>query len=187
MLERPIGTALKIKKFWNSESALLRSAYEPRMYCGIDPGAEGSFASLDQEGNVIETFGFKDMTEQELFNRLTDALKGVYGGQKPMFCMLEKVHAVPGWGIASSFKFGQHFGFVRAAIVASGIPFDTVTPKKWQGKMRCRSGGDKNVPLMKAQQLFPDIKMCKTGKSAVYDSLLLADYGRRVTLGLEFN
>lgn len=177
---------MKIKKFWQSKSPVLKSAYESRLYCGIDPGSEGSFSAIDQEGQVVETFGFKNMTERDLLEKLMHWMGGKAKGHRPMFCVIEHVHAVPGWGVSSAFKFGANYQLCRCAALFSEIPFDTVTPKKWQGKMRCRSGGDKSVTLAKAQELFPSVKMNKTGYHAVYDSLLLADYGRRVRLGLDF-
>jgi hypothetical protein len=60
------------------------------------------------------------------------------------------------------------------AIVAAGIPFETVTPQKWQKTLGCLTKGDKNVSKRKAQELFPDIKITH----AIADSLLIAHYAK---------
>jgi hypothetical protein len=56
------------------------------------------------------------------------------------------------------------------------IPFEEVSPVKWQKVMGCLSKGDKNVTKAAAQRLFPDIKITH----AIADALLIAEYGRRI-------
>lgn len=90
------------------------------------------------------------------------------------FC-LEKVHSMPGQGVASSFKFGQGFGHLEMALTAAKIPFTYVTPQKWQKELGCLTGGDKNISKARAQQLFPHIKCTH----ALSDALLIAEYCRR--------
>ena len=89
---------------------------------------------------------------------------------------------MPGQGVASSFKFGQNYGTLRMALVAAGIPFDTVTPQKRQHVMHCMSKGDKNVTKRRAQELFPDI----TITHAKADALLIAAYGWSVRTGVPY-
>ena len=47
---------------------------------------------------------------------------------------------------------------------------------RWQKYLGCLTKGDKNVSKAKAQELFPDLKITH----AIADSLLIAEYGRRV-------
>jgi len=159
----------------------------PKLFFGIDPGWTGGFAAVDQWGQFVHAFSFKKMTE-------TDVVKDIWAwlGPKleeeyrPTFCVVEKVHAMPKQGVSSTFKFGWQFGLVRSAVILSEVAWDEVRPAKWQKKLKCRTGGDKGVALARAQQLWPDVDMNKTGYKAFYDALLLADYGRRLHLGLEF-
>ena len=53
--------------------------------------------------------------------------------------MIEQVHSMPKQGVASSFKFGRHYGFLLGVLTALGIPYQTVTPQKWQKAMGCLS------------------------------------------------
>ena len=59
-----------------------------------------------------------------------------------------------------------------------GQPFDRVLPQTWQGKMGCRTGGDKNISKAAAQRLFPKV----TVTHAIADALLLAEYARRLAV-----
>jgi len=178
---------LKIRKFWNGQSG---STCKQRLYCGIDPGQDGAFAALDEDGQVVGLFGFDKLSERDLFDGLMSWMSADDSAEsKPMWCMLERVGARPLQGVASSFKFGMSYGFVRCALFAAAIPFDEVTPAKWQEKMRCPKGEKKDkkkINRERAQQLFPDVYMTLSGEHAVADALLIAEYGRRLRLGLNF-
>lgn len=103
------------------------------------------------------------------------------------FAYIEKVAAMPGQGVVSMFSFGRNYGFLRACLIASGIPFEDVTPLKWQrplGLVKTRSKGapkesstdKKNRHKARAQQLWPDLKITH----AIADALLIAEWGRRM-------
>jgi len=85
---------------------------------------------------------------------------------------------MPGQGVASSFKFGQGYGSLEMALTAAGIPFERVTPQKWQKALGCLTKGQKNVSKRKAQELFPTMKVTH----ATADALLIAEWGRRQNL-----
>lgn len=136
-----------------------------KTYIGIDPGAAGGIAAI--KGGPLAW----PMPETE--RDIWDLMK--YFAKEPSFIVIERVHSMPKQGVASSFKFGMSYGALRMAIVASGIPFEDVTPQKWMKALGCLTGGDKNVTKQRAQSLFPKLKV--THKIA--DSLLIAEYCRR--------
>jgi crossover junction endodeoxyribonuclease RuvC len=147
------------------------------LFLGIDPGKSGAIAVLGPDW--VDTIKL-DNTERDIWEFLTsDTRYAADDGQIPCFAMLEQVHSMPGQGVASMFKFGQSYGFLRGILIASNIPFETVTPAKWQGVLGCRSKGDKNVTKAKAQELFPSEKVTH----ATADALLLAEYCRRIKTG----
>jgi crossover junction endodeoxyribonuclease RuvC len=82
---------------------------------------------------------------------------------------------MPKQGVSSTFKFGQGYGGLEMALTGWEIPFERVTPQRWQKEMGCLTKGDKNVSKRRAQELFPHLKV--THKLA--DSLLIAEYGWR--------
>ena len=136
---------------------------------GIDPGRSGGIACVGpgvQEAKVYKL----DNTDRDVYEQLKEFVA------LADFAYLEKVHSMPKQGVASTFKFGQSFGFLQGILIASEIPFELVTPQKWQGYLGCRTKGDKNITKARAQELFPDIKCTH----AVSDALLIAEYGRRV-------
>jgi crossover junction endodeoxyribonuclease RuvC len=132
-------------------------------YMGIDPGASGGIATV---GSMIQAFPMPK-TERDLWQLINNLSK-----QGVDFAYIEKVHAMPKQGVTSMFSFGQNYGMLRGMMIATGIPFDEVTPQKWQKRLECLTKGDKNVSKAKAQQLFPNLKVTH----ATADALLIAQY-----------
>lgn len=155
------------------------------IYIGIDPGASGGIALLDHDGHVVAA---RPMPETE--RDLLDVFESPLIGAEPR-AVLERVWSSPQMGVASAFKFGVGVGLLRMGLTAAKIPFTEVTPNRWQKAMgiiqhvgKTRLGEtpakDKNIAKRRAQQLFPSVKVTH----ALADALLIADYCRRVELGL---
>jgi hypothetical protein len=104
------------------------------------------------------------------------------------FCYLERVGATPQMGVTSAFTFGKSYGLIRGLLIGLGIPFEEVSPMKWQAEFGLRQGkklasGDTekhNAIKAKAQQLFPWLKITHATGAA----LLLCEYGVRQQRGL---
>jgi hypothetical protein len=142
------------------------------IYIGVDPGGSGAMARV-RDDKVL--FVKNDDTESELHAWLELAKFAAVTHKCGLFAYIERVHSMPKQGVASSFKFGQSYGFLRGLLIACKIPFEEVSPVKWQTAMGCRSGGDKNVTKARAQQLFPDVRITHANA----DAILLAEYCRR--------
>lgn len=146
-------------------------------YIGIDPGQIGGIGILNAAGKYVCSFKFKNQTDadtSEMFDYLQD-LKGVMN-ECSIFALLEKVHSMPKQGVVSSFKFGSSFGFLRGMLTAHRIPWDFVSPQKWQKVLSCQTKGDKNITKAKAQRLWPEQKITH----AIADALLIAEYCRSI-------
>jgi Holliday junction resolvasome RuvABC endonuclease subunit len=151
---------------------------------GLDPGKNGSIAWITDGKPCVEKMPetLQDLweligsirTSGDPCERLSSAVNG-------MKAYIESVHSSPQMGVTSAFTFGQGFGRLEMALTAAGIPFERVTPQKWQGAMGCRTGGDKNVSKAKAQELFPQMKVTH----ATADALLIAEYGNRIERGVK--
>ena len=135
---------------------------------GIDPGHSGGFALVGDDKKP-ETYTFAKKTEWDTMSAIRSALEFVD------FAVIERVHAFPGQGVSSTFKFGRHYGFLRGVLTTCGIPWDDVSPATWQRSLRCLTKGDKNVTKSKAQQLWPGLIITH----AIADALLIAEWGRR--------
>lgn len=142
----------------------------PYLVLGIDPGYSGCVVSLHRETGEVD--GLINLSETphdiaEFVRARSLSIDKAY---------LEKVGAMPRQGVSSTFKFGTSYGFCLGLLTSLLVPFEEVTPAKWQQVMKCRSGGDKKITKAAAQRLFPRMKV--THKNA--DALLIAEYGRRV-------
>jgi hypothetical protein len=138
------------------------------IYIGIDPGKTGAIAFID--GNQAWSVKNRE-TMHDLVEAVRDATEG-----RTCTAVIEKVHSSPQMGVVSAFTFGQSYGQLEMLLTALGIRYEHVSPQKWQGDMKCRTGGDKNITKAKAQQLFPDVKITHANA----DALLIAEYCRRI-------
>ncbi len=140
----------------------------PDGYCGIDPGhSSGGIGYVTDDGFAM---AWKmPQTEADLWDLIARI------SRVAVLFVLEKVHSMPKQGVSSTFKFGQNYGALRMALTAAEVRREFPTPQGWQGKMQCRTKGDKNVTKRKAQELWPKL----TITHAIADALLLAEYGRR--------
>lgn len=153
------------------------------VYVGIDPGKSGAIVTLREtiEGIFINVHLLKDEPKQILnfINSIPTSSPVV----------IERVHAMPIWwggsqdkkkpetfipkqGIASTFKFGESYGFIKGLLFASGLEYREVLSRVWQKQMNCLTGGDKKISLRKAQELYPQIKVTHS----YADALLIATY-----------
>lgn len=144
-------------------------------YIGIDPGVGGGIAVLNAEGHVLSAVKMPP-TDADLYEHLGLCRFGP--GSDGTRAVLEFVRAMPKMGVASMFEFGRGYGAIKMALLANQIPFEEVTPRKWQGALMCLTHGDKNVSKQRAQQLFPQATLKIT--HAIADALLIAEYGRRL-------
>jgi hypothetical protein len=146
-------------------------------YLGIDPGVGGGIAVLSDTGfGGLHAYKMPG-TEADLLEILRPFERA--GELGLVHAVLERVGPTPQMGVVSAFTFGRGFGGLRMALSACRIPFDEVTPQKWQAAMGCLSKGDKNITKRRAQALFPTL----TVTHAIADALLIAEFCRRSRVG----
>lgn len=153
-------------------------------YLGIDPGVSGGLACLDEDGSVIEVQRMPE-TDGDLL-----AMIVMMRGDAAQ-AMLERVRSSPRMGSSAAFTFGQGYGRLRMALLACGVPFAEVMPRRWQMALGCHMAGlgkfgerddvaAKNHTKGYAQSWFPRVKVTH----AVADALLIAEYARRLGRGM---
>lgn len=147
---------------------------KPITTIGIDPGVSGGIAWTNEDGMRVEKMPDTIMGVWDLICHIVNDSAMIYRHTE-FRAYLEQVHSMPGQGVSSSFKFGNGFGHLEMALTAAGIPFERVTPQKWQKTMGCMTKGDKNVSKRRAQELYPSIKVTH----AIADALLIATYGTK--------
>jgi crossover junction endodeoxyribonuclease RuvC len=145
-----------------------------RAWIGIDPGRTGAAALIHQDGCIVADWpgcpaGAADLLTAWRFEYEIDLVA------------LERVHAMPKQGVASTFTFGQNFGQWEGIIAALSLPCLQPTPQDWQkGLIRKSDGADaKARALSVARRLFPDADLSRKKDHGRADALLLAWWARR--------
>tara|TARA_B100000519_G_scaffold107704_1_gene93344 strand:+ start:168 stop:617 length:450 start_codon:yes stop_codon:yes gene_type:complete len=144
-------------------------------FIGIDPGINGGIALIER-GRVL---AWRMPPTEKDVKKLLDDIQ--YDTDDKTFCLIEEVHSMPGNSARSMFTFGQNYGMLRAMLIASYIPFETVTPTVWQKEFgltnrKISKTKKKNKHKAKAQELFPTIDPMT---HALADALLIAEYAKR--------
>ena len=121
------------------------------IYIGIDPGAKGCMCLI---GNG--KLAFKDFDLKEYSSTLK-ALCSPYDTE--LMVAVEKVHAMPGQGVSSSFSFGQRLGELEGMLIALQVPYELVAPKDWQKACGIPAKSDKKGIALVMQKLYPTAEL----------------------------
>lgn len=146
---------------------------------GLDPGKSGGIAW--QRINKREYTDATAIPATESDCRIL--LASLMQMDDVLLAYLEKVGATPQMGVTSAFTFGRSYGFLRGLLIGMAIPFEEVSPMKWQADFGLRQGkklaqGDTdkhNAIKGKAQQFFPHLKVTHAKAAA----LMISEYGAR--------
>lgn len=119
------------------------------VYIGIDPGAKGSMCVIGNGKVFFKDFDLKDYSS---------TLKAFLDTDELMVA-IEKVHAMPGQGVSSSFSFGQRLGELEGMLTALQIPYELVAPKDWQKACGIPAKSDKKGIASVIQKLYPTAEL----------------------------
>jgi crossover junction endodeoxyribonuclease RuvC len=102
---------------------------------------------------------------------------------------LERAQAMPGQGVSSMFSIGYGFGIWQGLLTALLVPFEIVSPQRWQRDMFVGVNRDdtKAASAVVAQRLRPGTDWranarCRKPHDGLTDAFCIAEYGRR-TMG----
>lgn len=90
------------------------------IYIGIDPGLKGGIALI---GDGISVYPYDNSTLLEVCEMMTGT---------ECVCCLEQVHSMPKQGVASTFKFGVGYGYIKGVLEAFKIPYQEIPPQRWK-------------------------------------------------------
>jgi hypothetical protein len=144
------------------------TAAEGPLVLGVDPGASGALALLGKSGQLL---GLMDMPFEEvkigkrnakivdpecLCTWIVDATEFRYDehGEITVFAAVEKVGAMPGQGVTSTFNFGDAYGKVLGVLAGLEIPTTVYRPGVWKGFMGLSSNKDDSRIM--AATVWPD-------------------------------
>lgn len=141
------------------------------IWIGIDPGAKGAMALVSENQATVTPF------DPDTYIQWLKDIKG-----HECVCCIEAVHSITGQGIASSFKFGQTYGWLLGVLDAIGIPYQPITPQKWKKEFGLTSNKAQSVEVCK--RLYPEVNLKRTERSkkdddGMAEALLMATYAKR--------
>ena len=126
---------------------------------GIDPGQTGALSIFEQcpidgEWYLNTVFDYDKESLVTVLKKVVD--------HNCCSVVMEAVHAAPGQGVSSMFKFGANFGWWLGVLDTLLISYTLVSPQKWQGtlfrKYKTPTGGlkgtSKEISLKVAKELF---------------------------------
>jgi len=174
-------------------------------YLGIDPGKYGGIALISHDRIAqawpmpltLDSKG-KEIVDEAAVGRLFRKRLVPAGILK---CILERVHSMPGQGVASTFKFGRNAGLLVGMLTALEIPFEEMGPETWQRSLNIKprariprkrglmfgnfppeetKHGYKKRLMAQAKKVFPGMEI--TLETA--DALLIAETSWRIGTGL---
>ena len=151
---------------------------------GIDPGLTGALAAIHPAGNIdfhdtpILKLGKKNTCNPSAMSAL---LREYQGSTEGLLVGIEKIHSMPGQGVASTFTFGEGYGIWLGILAALAISHELITPQAWKKGMMDGQAKDKDGSRLIALRLFPEsaeqLKLKKHHGRA--DAVLIAEYLRR--------
>lgn len=152
-----------------------------RYFIGIDPGKSGAIAIIDSSGEIVIV---KDWPGDEIQTArfIRDMLNILESDNIKVSAALEKVSAMPKQGVRSMFTFGCNYGIWKGILASFQIPFQEVTPQKWQKGVVSKKQDGKKASVAAAGRMFPSAELhgprggAKDGRA---DALLIADWARR--------
>jgi crossover junction endodeoxyribonuclease RuvC len=158
-----------------------------KVFIGIDPGLDGAIVKLYHDGSwgytIMPTIAVGKGREVDL-DRLFLAM--LCPEDKSPIIAVEKVHSMPGQGVASTFKFGKCYGIILGIMAAINYPRIEVAPQTWKKAMMPDMQKNKEAAIYRAKQLITigsgilDGIKNKKHRIAVAEAYLMARYAQRM-------
>lgn len=162
-------------------------------WLGIDPGLDGAFALLLDNGET----SFIDMPVDEIKkgkskNRLLniqgaiEIIKNSYPMAMRISIAIERQQSMPKQGVASTFQTGFGYGVLLGVLTHAQVPFEIVQAKAWKGSLLAGMPEGKGASIVKAKQLFPlaSKHLTRVKDHGRADALLIAEFCRRKHAGV---
>ena len=104
------------------------------MILGIDIGAQGAVAILDQSGALVAIHDMPVLNDGPAGRRAVNAplLAAIIFKSHADQAFVESVNARPGEGPTGAFAFGRARGIVEGVLGAAGLPVSFITPASWK-------------------------------------------------------
>lgn len=144
------------------------------LYIGIDPGASGALAVISETYEPVLCIDYQpDNCLKALKSLEKSRISAVY---------LEHVHAMPGNGVVSMFKFGENLGWWKGVLSALLLDFTLVDPKRWQNHFGFVKRTPTDKPSLEfCRKHFPTVDLHLQRHDGRSDALCIASYALDTT------
>jgi crossover junction endodeoxyribonuclease RuvC len=130
------------------------------VYLAVDPGLSGVIAAITSIDKKMTSIYLADTPVVKIrggkthydLKGMAESLKSNYNPYCTYF-ILEEVHAMPGQGVTSMFRFGEGFGLWRGLIAAYEYSPILITPQAWKSYYKFEKGASKDASRLKALEL----------------------------------
>lgn len=144
-----------------------------KYFGGVDPGATGALAIIDEEAKAIHMVDWAEPSE------LWGILIKLPYWKDMKLVVLELVHAMPAQGVSSSFKFGVNYGQWQMALAALEVPYVLITPQRWRKVL------DSSIPAKPEKEDLRQFALRRWPEAANFLSRK-GDHGRAEALIMAF-
>lgn len=153
-----------------------------KIYIGIDPGKQGGMAAIENVlGGLIFTQPTPVAGDELDLALITKYLSELKSKDAEIVAVIEKVHSMPGQGVASMFSFGMSTGMMHGITAALGYPRFLVAPQTWKSKILYDTAKDKDAAVAYCRRVYPYAPLFenRNGKAhtGVADAICIARYG----------
>lgn len=150
------------------------------LIAGIDPGADGGLAILDEKGRILDLRLLRAVVVKDHL---------VSRGVKILW--IEKAQAMGKESPNAMFSYGRNYGYLLGTLANTGIEINFVPPSVWTRAMHVHSAQNvthkKSASESAAKMLWPEQTFLATPQSrkahdGLYEAALIAYYGLKQTL-----
>lgn len=151
-----------------------------KAWVGIDPGAQGALAVLD-ERNAIEWWDYPNSQAE-----VAQIIRRVQVEWEVAGCVLEKPMSLPKNGKPQLLQQGINFGIWWGMVLLAGWPHEVVSPQKWRRNAGYPVGDPKEIKKHScrlAERFYPkvagDVWSAKGGaRDGRAEAILMARFAR---------
>lgn len=150
------------------------------IYVGVDPGAHGGLAAIDENNKVLFAV---PMSRDNLVHYIKKLHNDIIEKNDGVIACVEKVGAMPGQGVTGMFNFGKSAGFIEGVLESFQIPYQLVPPQTWK-KSFSLLHKDKKASIQMCKQLFPRVNLlpterCRKESDGISEAILMSLYAKR--------
>ncbi len=150
-------------------------------YIGIDPGAGGGIAVIDEKGKMKAYKCPKSSDEMAL---LFQICMGKTSADN-IRLLMERVWARPTNAVRAAFSYGTNYGQWQGILASHELEIRYATPKEWQSHFNIKKGLPKQIRKKKLKDMaIKGNPKTKGITLSTADALLIAMYGKEAILSV---